>query len=161
METALEVKSQLLLSLMQVASEPVALLLLAAVLAALAVRCVDYRDSTPAIVSGAYFSLCAIINMLMTPRYAVSLYLVMAIANIGLIVYILVSGSRRKLTKIAAVALLVMCAENCIMAGDEQDNGLFITLIYALDPFIQLAADAVFIAVGAISVIKRSDHDYI
>lgn len=157
----LEAKNHLLLNLLEVASNPVASLLLAAVLVALAVKCASYTDTSPAFVAAAHFGFCAISNMIMTPRYAVSLYLVMAIAYFSLIVYIFVSNSSRKSTKIACLLLIALIIENLIMANDEQSNSLIATLIYALDPFIQLAADAVFIAVGAISVIKRSDHDYI
>lgn len=135
-------------------------LLLAVVLATLAVKCANRTDTVPTFVSAAYFGFCAVSNMIMTPRLAVSLYVAMAVAYFSLIIYIFVSDSGRNLSKLSFVVLIILCAESLWMADDELKSSLVSTLIYALDPFIQLAADAVFIAVGAISVIRRSDHDY-
>lgn len=143
--------------LVSLAENPVVLLLLAAVVLVPAVNRANY-DNTAAVSIAAYFTCTAILNLVfsMAPFYEGLVYLISCLNCFAMIAFLYLSGSYALSTKLSAIVFLVLCAESGIMALDEFNFRAEITLAYILDPYIQLAADALLIGIGGASVIKAA-----
>ncbi|MGL5526240.1 MAG: hypothetical protein ACRDCY_21165 [Aeromonas veronii] len=148
--------------LVSLAENPVVLLLLA-VLALAASRAP--RDNTAMISIAAYFGCTAVLNFVFSiaPFYEGLIYIMSCLTAFAMISFLYLSGSYSLSTKLSAIVFLVLCAESGIMALDELNFRAEITLAYLLDPYIQIAADAMLLIIGGASVFhsaaSRGDTD--
>ncbi|MGL5648810.1 MAG: hypothetical protein ACRDDY_13265 [Clostridium sp.] len=144
--------------LVSLAENPLVLLLLATILLVLALKS-EPRDNTPALSVSAYFAIISVLNLTMqSAPYEGLIYMSASISILGVIAFIFMSESCRLSSKLLSVVFLLLCLENGIMAVDEFNFRDEVTLIYELDPYIQLAADAVLILIGGASVFYSADN---
>lgn len=94
----------------------------------------------------------------MAPFYEGLIYIMSCLTAFAMISFLYLSGSYSLPTKLSAIVFLVLCAESGIMSLDELNFRAEITLAYLLDPYIQIAADAMLLIIGGASVFESADN---